>query len=108
MAAGRERIDVQGEIELGMPDGSVYRVRPGPHGKGITLVQSTRREGSGLRGRKPRPGTVKLRERLARDAQKDNVREAAHYVRWMVKQDPEVDLATARQIVYRERRRVVG
>lgn len=106
--AERERIDVQGELELAMPDGSVYRVRPGPHGKGISLIQAARQEGSGQRGRRPRAGTVKLRQRLARDAQKGNVREAAHYVRWMLKQDPEVELATARQIVYRERRRVLA
>lgn len=105
MAADRQRIDVHEEIELRMPDGSVYRVRPGPHRKGIALVQATRQDRSGQRGRKPRPGTVKLRERLARDAQKGNVRDASDYVKWMVKQDPEVDLATARQIVYRERRR---
>lgn len=110
MAAERPTLDLNDEMDVALPDGAIYRIRPGPYGKGITLqpIQPPRRtprgKGTGKRGRRPREGTVKLRDRLAKDAAKGKVREAPYYVDWLTKEDPTVSLSTARQIVYRERR----
>lgn len=100
-----QRLVLDHDIEVELKDGSIWRIRPGPYGKGLSIIPGpSPGEGSGQRGRKPRPGTIKLRARLEKDSQKGQLRDAAHYVKWMLKQDPDVGLATARQIVYRERR----
>jgi len=61
--------------------------------------------GSGRRGRAPNPATVALRERLAKDKEAGTLREAAHYLRWMVERS-DLGLKKARPIVYRELRAV--
>lgn len=105
-----ERIKLEDSLELELPDGSVVRVQPGPYKKGISVVplsHGTLPAGDGKRGRKPRPGTVKLRTRLAKDAEAGNVAPAKDYVKWLLAEDPEISLSVARQVVYRERRLVL-
>lgn len=115
MAKEVQRIELTDTIELVLGDGSVVKVRPGPYGKGISVIPvppappkrggvPRKPGGGGPRGRKPRPSTVKLRERLAKDAAKGNVDKAPVYVKWVLSIDPDISLATARQVVYRERR----
>ena len=112
MAKETQRIELTGNLELALPDGTVVRIRPGPYGKGISVVPllprapraGGARPGGAKRGRKPRPSTVKLREKLARDVKADNVKAPRDYVKWLLQQDDDVGLATARQVVYRERR----
>lgn len=58
-------------------------------------------------GRPPRVGTAALRTRLEEDVRSGQVAPALEYLEWMMQQDPSIDRATARQIVYRERRRVL-
>lgn len=106
-----ERIALDGALELELPDGAVVRVQPGPYRKGISVVPihhgSNASRGNGKRGRKPRPGTVKLRQKLAKDAKANKVRAAKEYVKWLLAEDPEISLSVARQVVYRERRAVM-
>ena len=106
--------EVSGPLLLRMPDGITYRVRPGPYGKGISVTPlmpangaAPRPSGTGTRGRKPRPSTVALRRRLADDVRKGDVAAPRDYVKWLLKQDDDVSLAVARQVVYRERRRAL-
>ncbi len=113
------RIELTDNLELVLPDGTAVRVRPGPYGKGISVIPVVSRNprsatsrgpagnGTGKRGRKPRASTVKLREKLARDHSSDAVKEPKAYVKWLIQQDDEISLATARQVVYRERRAVL-
>lgn len=106
-----ERITLDGALELELPDGAVVRVQPGPYKKGISVVPiqhgTGAPAGNGKRGRKPRPGTVKLRAKLAKDAKGNKVRPAKDYVKWLLSEDPEISLSVARQVVYRERRAVL-
>ncbi len=100
-------------MDLSLPDGSAVRVRPGPYGKGIAVVQvrafasSDNLAGDGRPGRKPRSSTIRLREKLRTDREDDSLQESPHYVRWLLGFDPEVSLAVARQTVYRERKRIL-
>lgn len=56
-------------------------------------------------GRQPSPATTLLRERLAKDQAANDLRDAAHYVRWVVDQPGvKLGLKQARPIVYRELR----
>lgn len=110
--AKNERIPLKGPIELELQDGSVVRIQPGPYGKGVSVVplklkRPSAGPGSGKRGRKPRPSTVKLRQKLDRDAGRGAVRPAPEYVKWLVKEDDTISLVVARQVVYRERRAVL-
>lgn len=58
-------------------------------------------------GRQPNPVTVMLREKLAKDKEAGGLRDASHYVRWVVDQPGiKVGLKGARPIVYRELRAV--
>lgn len=105
-------IEMSGPMLLRLPDGITYRVRPGPYGKGISVVPimpsaPAGAAGLGRRGRKPRPSTVALRRRLAEDVKGKRLREPRDYVKWLLKQDDDVSLAVARQVVYRERRRAL-
>lgn len=107
--------EMSGPMLLRLPDGITYRVRPGPYGKGISVTPLVPRStsptpatGSGRRGRKPRASTVALRQKLADDVKKGRLHEPKAYVRWLLKQDEDVSLAVARQVVYRERRRAAG
>ncbi len=107
-----ETVRLQGPIVLELPDGSRVRVRPGPYGKGIAIVplengqRASLPRQPGVRGRRPRPGTVALREQLSRDAKAGKLKENPHYVKWILQRDEGLSLAVARQIVYRERRRI--
>ncbi len=119
MTSQLQRIELTDNIELVLPDGSAVRVRPGPYGKGISVIPvlpkapraaaSNRAPGvgGGKRGRKPRASTVKLREKLANDVDRGGVKEPKIYVKWLIQQDNEISLATARQVVYRERRSIL-
>lgn len=106
-----ERIRLEGAMELELPDGSIVRVQPGPYRKGISMVPLTGGSrsplGSGKRGRKPRPGTLKLRTKLSHDAKSGKLGPAKNYVKWLLQEDPDIQLSVARQVVYRERRSVL-
>ncbi len=95
-------------MTLELLDGTFVQIRPGPYKKGLAVVPidtDTESEARG-RGRKPRPGTVKLRQKLARDARAGRLDEPTEYFRWLVKEDETISRAVARQVVYRELRRV--
>lgn len=101
------RIQLEDELEVGLPDGTVVRLRPGPYRKGIAIVPLTPEEAGpspGKGGRKPRPSTVRLRGRLQKDLEQDAIGKPREYVEWLMGIDPDLSLASARQIVYRERR----
>lgn len=109
------RIQLRDWLELELPDGSIVKVRPGPYGKGLSVVAvpttapkapATPKNGAGKRGRRPRESTVKLRQRLEKDAKKGKVLEAKQYVKWVLDIDPTISLSVARQVVYRELRTV--
>jgi len=72
-------------------------------GRGKTIGKPRRPGG----GRQPNPLTLKLRAKLAEDKAAGSLREASHYVRWMV-DSPGVKLGLkgARPIVYRELRQI--
>ncbi len=114
MAGMIPNVPLLGLLDLLLPDGSAVRVRPGPYGKGIAVVQvrphasSDNLSGDGRPGRKPRASTVKLREKLRADKEKGALQSNPYYVRWLLGIDPTVSLAVARQTVYRERKRVEG
>lgn len=110
---GSSAIRLKDPIVLELPDGSRVRVRVGPYGKGVAIVPLSDGQGAakgpsrpGQRGRRPRPGTVALREQLERDAKAGRLKDNQHYVKWILQRDEGLSLAVARQIVYRERRRV--
>ncbi len=100
---------------LQLRDGSLVRIAPGPYGKGIAVVpivprsngRSPRQASSGprepgKRGRKPRPSTVKLREKLEKDHKTGKLSDPPVYVKWLINEDEEVGLPMARTVVYRE------
>jgi hypothetical protein len=106
-------------LVLQLRDGSLVRIAPGPYGKGIAVVpilpraaagngRRGRRAASdgprepGKRGRKPRPSTVKLREKLEKDHKGGKILEPPAYVKWLINEDEEVGLPMARTVVYRE------
>lgn len=102
-------------ILLQLRDGSVVRIAPGPYGKGVAVVPipqkqarnanpTPRRRGptGAPRGRKPRPSTVALRERLEQDNKSGKLKEPPQYVKWLIEKDEEIGLPMARTVVYRE------
>lgn len=103
---------LRGPLELELRDGSVVRVMPGPYGKGVSIVPlapkrkptgSRRRGPTGdPRGRKPRPSTVALREKLAQDKVGDAIGTPRDYVTWLLDKDEELGRPMARTVVYRE------
>ena len=101
-------------MHLELPDGSVVEVRPGPYKKGISVIPVVApehaapagTEAKSTRGRKPRPGTVKLRAKLKRDAKAGRLQDARFYYRWILKEDEGITANVARQVVYRELRAV--
>lgn len=99
-------------MDLSLPDGSAVRIRPGPYGKGIAVVNirdhafDSGLDGEGRPGRKPRQSTIRLRHRLRDDKSKGGLQDNPHYVRWLLNQDPQISLPVARQTVYRERKRL--
>jgi hypothetical protein len=95
-----------------------WLVKQEPKAKRPTLQQTVYRElravgggrgrgrrgkGDGMRGRKPNAATVQLRERLQKDKEAGNLRDAAHYVKWLVEK-ASIGIKQARPIVYRELR----
>ncbi|MGB1586817.1 MAG: hypothetical protein ACPHID_07225 [Thermoplasmatota archaeon] len=100
-------------LDVVLPSGEQYRIRPGPYGKGIAVAAlatgtpRTKTEATGRRGRKPRASTLALRERLERDAGKGKLQDNRQYVKWLMGRDDTISLAVARQVVYRERRKHV-
>ena len=110
-----ETVPLNGPILLQLRDGSVVRIAPGPYGKGVAVVpipQKTprnapatpRRRGptGAPRGRKPRPSTVALREKLEQDNKAGKIKEPPQYVKWLIEKDEEIGLPMARTVVYRE------
>jgi hypothetical protein len=115
VSSSRSRIPLNDGIEFILRDGSVVRIAPGPYGKGISILPLPSRgakptppsanghEGAAAkRGRKPRPSTSALREKLAKESETGGLNDPPHYVQWLLEQDAEVGLAMARTIVYRE------
>lgn len=99
------------QLDIVLPSGESYRLRPGPYGKGIAVAAIPSEapriatHSTGKRGRKPRASTVALREKLARDVASDRLADNRHYVKWIMQRDDTISLAVARQVVYRERQR---
>jgi len=60
----------------------------------------------GKRGRKPSPALQKLRARLEKDAAAGVLKDPKAYVDWVLKQDKDIGLKSARTMVYRERNAV--
>ncbi len=113
VADANEPIKLTDGMVVELPDGSRVRLRPGPYGKGIAIIPlgGSRKatpgpRTPGQRGRRPRPGTTALREQLARDVKSGKLKDNQHYVKWVLSRDDGLSLAVARQIVYRERRKV--
>lgn len=102
----KQRIQLDGAVEIELPDGSLYEVRPGPYRKGVAVVAiSNKTDDARSPGRQPRAGTVKLRDKLARDAAAGRLHDAPFYYRWILKEDDTISQAVARQVVYRELKR---
>lgn len=104
-----DRVKLTGPLQIELPDGSTVEVRPGPYKKGLAVVPVSDNTGTPQvrgRGRKPRPGTVKLRAKLERDAKADRLQEPTFYFRWLLKEDETISQAVARQVVYRELRSI--
>jgi hypothetical protein len=109
-----QTLPLNAPILLTLRDGSMVRIAPGPYGKGVAVVpipQKTarspvapRRKGptGAPRGRKPRPSTVALRERLEQDHKAGKLKEPPQYVKWLIEKDEEIGLPMARTVVYRE------
>jgi hypothetical protein len=62
-----------------------------------------RNAGKGGGGRKPSPLSVMLREKIQTDKGGEGLRDASHYVRWLVDKAG-IGLKKARPVVYRELR----
>ncbi|HJQ93410.1 MAG TPA: hypothetical protein VJ874_03885 [Candidatus Thermoplasmatota archaeon] len=63
--------------------------------------------GGGKRGRRAAPETILLREKLAADKAAGNLRDAKHYLTWLMDQPgSKLGIKPARPIVYRELRAV--
>lgn len=102
-----ERIVLHGPVEVELADGSVWVLRPGPYRKGLAITAlPDGHHAPAQRGRKPRPGTIKLRQRLERDLGRGRLHDAPFYFQWLLREDPTVSQAVARQVVYRELRRL--
>jgi hypothetical protein len=106
VAKSVERVVLHGPLEVELADGSVWTIRPGPYRKGLALAVVADAAGPQTRGRKPRPGTVKLRQRLERDHRHGRLQDARYYFQWLLVEDPTVNQGVARQVVYRELRRL--
>ncbi len=110
MGRGVPQVDLDGQLDVSLPNGETYRLRPGPYGKGIAVIplekgQDRRSAATNGRGRKPRAGTLALRERLEEDHDQGGIAEPKQYVHWLMRIDPSISITVARQVVYRERRR---
>ena len=108
-------VPLTGPMMLQLKDGSIVRIAPGPYGKGVAVVPipvkvprganpTPRRRGptGAPRGRKPRPSTVALRERLEKDHKGGKLLEPPQYVKWLIEKDEDIGLPMARTVVYRE------
>jgi hypothetical protein len=63
-------------------------------------------DAGGTAGRKPSRPTALVRGKIAKDAAGDGLKDATHYVRWLVQQEGvKIGLKGARPIVYRELRK---
>ncbi|MGB1585979.1 MAG: hypothetical protein ACPHID_02905 [Thermoplasmatota archaeon] len=91
------------DITLVMPDGGRYLIQRGRQNKGISLLPVEDQETYG-KGRPPNPSTVRLRERIARDAEAGQLEEPKVYWEWLVQHDPRITVSSAKQITYRELR----
>jgi hypothetical protein len=110
-----QTLPLNSPILLQLRDGTLVRIAPGPYGKGIAVVPiaqkvsrsapaAPRRRGptGAPRGRKPRPSTVALRERLEQDQKSAKLKDPPQYVKWLIEKDEEIGLPMARTVVYRE------
>ena len=100
-------------ILLQLKDGSLVRIAPGPYGKGVAVIpiepapangggKTARGPTGGKRGRKPRPSTIALRERLEKDHAGGKMLTKQQYVRWLIDNDEQIGLQVANTVVYRE------
>jgi len=116
MTAPKERMELTGPVDVGLPDGSTVTIRPGPYGKGLSVIPRAsrgarsvpRRAGTGSRGRPPRPSTLELRTMLQKDAAGAGLKPAIHYIEWLVAKEPKVTRTTLQQTAYREIRAMGG
>ena len=81
-----------------------FAVVPIPQKASRAAPAAPRRRGptGAPRGRKPRPSTVALRERLETDNKAGKLKEPPQYVKWLIEKDEEIGLPMARTVVYRE------
>ena len=110
----QQTLALNGPILLQLRDGSTVRVQPGPYGKGVAVVPipqkqvrvagAPRRKGptGAPRGRRPRPSTVALREKLEQDHKAGKMKDPPQYVKWLIEKDEDIGLPMARTVVYRE------
>ncbi len=108
-------IELTDTLEVVLKDGAKYHIKPGPYGKGLSVVpilpkiyhsrNPYKADGGGDgRGRPPRPSTLELREKLKADGEAGAIHPTGHYLEWLLEKDDDLAEATARSIVYRERR----
>ncbi|MHB1260121.1 MAG: hypothetical protein ACYC2H_00250 [Thermoplasmatota archaeon] len=112
VAKSLQVVPLNGPILFELRDGSLVRIALGPYGKGVTVVpipskppskpKHPRGPTGGPRGRKPRPSTLALREKLAHDKKTAKLRDPPTYAKWLIEQDEEIGLPMARTVVYRE------
>ena len=113
MSETLQTVELRQSLEVILPNGEKYLLRPGPYGRGIAVIGLEERvkplrvtaPSTGKRGRKPRASTIKLRERLEKDATAGRLGDNQRYVKWLVGNDDTIGLPVARQVVYRERRK---
>lgn len=102
MARHVVRLEVGGEVELVLPDGTSILVFPAHNGGlGVGAAASTR--ASGKVGRPPSPTTIRLREQMRKDGVAGLNHTNAHYIKWLM-DDIGCSLVRARQLVTRESR----
>jgi len=100
-------------IKPGTAKQRVYKERtdflaahPGAKAKKAKKTAKAARKTGGKRGRKPSPALEKLRAKLQKDAAAGNLKDPKKYIDWVLKQDKDIGLKSARTMVYRERQAV--
>ena len=100
-------------IKPGTAKQRVYKERtdflathPGAKAKAKKVAKKATPKKGGRRGRKPSPALQKLRAKLEKDAAAGNLKDPKKYIDWVLKQDKDIGLKSARTMVYRERNAV--
>lgn len=104
-------VDGANPFKVAMPDGMVYLIQPGKRSRGIQVQVVREMEASSdapALGRKPSKAALLLRSRLNDDARAGKLGEATDYVVWVMGHQDDLSLQNARNLVYRELRRVRG